>query len=371
MACDLRQGVAMVRIRLSHGVLFALLLVVPVACSSAPSGAQSSGGLSGASEAGLEGSSVATAAACNTGPGVTSVVANGQYAYSIAVDDGQIYFGSTNGVWRVADTGGTPSLLNGSSEVNAIAIDSAHVYWIGISLMSAPLGGGDPTIVAAGVFATELLVDGLNVYGVDGTLWAVSVSGGAKRSIIDGPSAGVEAIALFGDSVYVASFSGIAAGTGVAYQGSILRVPKAGGAAPVVLVSNQPHPYAIAVDSTGVYWANAGYLGVAGGLMHSALDGNNATTLPSSINVGSVVLDETNVYWTEDSGRVMKMAKSGGDPQVIADGLSGPSDLLVNGGNVYWSEQPGLDASLIASVISVDGGQTGAPPAATVMTACK
>jgi len=358
----------MVRMRLSHSVLLALLLAMPIACSSSPSAAQFSGEPSATSEAGLEGASVTTAAACNTGPGVTAVVTDGQYAYSIAVDDGQIYFGSTNGVWRVASTGGTPSILSGSSEVDAIAIDTANVYWIGSSLMSAPLGGGDPTIVATGVSANELLADGLNVYGVDGgALWAVSVSGGAQRSLIDGPSSGVEAIAVLGDSVYVASFSGIAAGTSVVYQGSILRVPKAGGAAPVVLVSNQPHPYAIAVDSTGVYWANAGYLGVAGGLMHSALDGGNAAALPSSANVGSVVLDETNVYWTEDGSRVMKMAKSGGSPRVVADELSGPSALTVNGGNVYWSEQPELDAS----VSNIDGGQTGAPPAATVMTACE
>jgi hypothetical protein len=212
-----------------------------------------------------------------------------------------------------------------------------------------------------------MLVDSSGIYGSDlSTMWVASPNGGSPRTLTD-PTVSPTAFAIQGDTVYVASFGN---------PGSVVGIPKAGGAN-VTLVANQAHPGSIAADASGVYWSDWGTAGSWGALMRANLDGSAVTVLlagePSNaISISSLAIDQDDVFWTEQgAGRVMKISKSGGAPQVIAEGLSGPNRIMTYGGNIYWLEQPFVDASISVSDSGSAGADAGAYMAATVMTACK
>ena len=329
----------------------------------------------------------APAPACDTGPGVVALVDSGLYVYAMALSDSTIYLGTPNGVWSVPRTGGTPSHVSGNDEVDSLAVDSMRVFWAGFcpqspnkgaapdptcststALFAAPLSGGNYSVLAAGAWATTgMLVDSSGIYGSDlSTMWVASPNGGSPRTLTD-PTVSPTAFAIQGDTVYVASFGN---------PGSVVGIPKAGGAN-VTLVDNQAHPGSIAADASGVYWSDWGTAGSWGALMRANLDGSAVTVLlagePSNaISISSLAIDQHDVFWTEQgAGRVMKISKSGGAPQVIAEGLSGPNRIATYGGNIYWLEQPFVDASISVSDSGSAGADAGAYMATTVMTACK
>jgi hypothetical protein len=69
-----------------------------------------------------------------------------------------------------------------------------------------------------------------------------------------------------------------------------------------------------------------------------------------------IAVDQEWIYWTEPSqscdqriGRVMRRAKSGGDPVVFADGQGCANRIVVSADYVYWTNTVGL----------LDGGQLG------------
>ena len=51
----------------------------------------------------------------------------------------------------------------------------------------------------------------------------------------------------------------------------------------------------------------------------------------------SLAVDATHVYWTEiDQGRVMRVARSGGAPEVVADGQDSPTGIALYEGAAFW-----------------------------------
>jgi hypothetical protein len=362
--------------------------VAGVAASGCGGGAlsPSSGASSASRESGSDDatSDTSTPAACDTGPQPVALVAGGPYVYAMALDDSYVYLGTIQGVWRVPRTGGTPSLVSGNNEVDALAVDSTRVYWAGFcpespqgtapdptcpgstALFAASIGGGNYSVLAANTWATSgMLVDSSGIYGSDSvSVWVASPNGGAPRILTD-TTVSPQAFALQGDTVYVASL-GIS-------TGSIVGIPKAGGPN-VTLVAGQAHPGSIAADASGIYWSNWGYGATPGALMRANLDGSDVTTLlasdaSNSLSISSVAIDEASVFWTEQAtGLVRKMPKSGGAPQVIAQGLAGPNRITTYAGNVYWLAQPFMDAS----ISSPEGGaDAGVGAGANLMTACK
>ena len=81
-----------------------------------------------------------------------------------------------------------------------------------------------------------------------------------------------------------------------------MEAPIAGGS-PVTLASAQTTPEGIAVDGTGVYWADdIGSGGPRGTIMKVPLDGGAAVSLVSGqAGPQNIATDGKNVYWTTAS----------------------------------------------------------------------
>ncbi len=91
----------------------------------------------------------------------------------------------------------------------------------------------------------------------------------------------------------------------------MLSLPLAGGT-PATLASGRG-PGSIAIDASRVYWsavdASEAWTGADGCICSVPLSGGAVMTLASGQrNVGQIVVDATNVYWTTD-GAIMKVPK--------------------------------------------------------------
>lgn len=158
----------------------------------------------------------------------------------------------------------------------------------------------------------------------------------------------------------------------------------AGTCSPVVIAVKQSNPYAVAVNTTHVYWTNAGGAGSLLRLAHGdagkpaevemlfsggakgdiALDQTHVywadeitgklrrltTKSPGTVEeIGSgtrcqgVALDETYVYWTsagtpgQIDGTVSRAPKAGGTSVVLASGLDSPWILALDTSHAYWT----------------------------------
>ncbi|HET6282530.1 MAG TPA: hypothetical protein VFH73_16315 [Polyangia bacterium] len=112
---------------------------------------------------------------------------------------------------------------------------------------------------------------------------------------------------------------------------------------PVILATSQQEPWAVAVDSTTVYWTNVTSRNPSSGtLVKVVKDKSSGTaTLASGQIVGTVALDETHVYWTGrmgSDGRVLRMPKDGTSVEYLAMNQSDPVGLAIDATTVYWTD---------------------------------
>lgn len=145
---------------------------------------------------------------------------------------------------RVPLPAGPPSVVAATSGARMVAVDDARAYWTdpaGAAVWSAPIGGGEPTLLAGGIVdATEIEVDAQAAYvtGLEAT-FRVPLAGGAPQALVWGAGRG---LAIDATHLYV--------GTA---DGRVLRVLKTGGPA-LALARTALYPSDIAVDDTHVYW---------------------------------------------------------------------------------------------------------------------
>ncbi len=176
---------------------------------------------------------------------------------------------------------------------------------------------------------TYLLEDGANC----GACGKDCVHGGCQASTCGAPP-----VAL-GTTSIVSSNSGIAvdatnvyvAGQFDANTGGVLSVPKAGGAAKV-LVNDDCDINSLVVDATTVYWAgtdcNTGNSAIksapiAGGATTVLMDDTTNTQYPAGL-----IADATTLYWYDSNqGTIYSMPKTGGGPQILAS-LQGGQQML-------------------------------------------
>lgn len=177
------------------------------------------------------------------------------------------------------------------------------------------------------------------------------------------------------DTAYVAGGNG-QNGTG------IVRVPLDGGATSMMIVTNTD--LALALDESAIYFTFDGVARIDkdGGPSQTITDaaaegvalddafvywrtqhaiarvgkdgGANETVTTTPKFIGSFVVDDVNVYWSEvavDAGlslaNVLRVSKDGGAPETLAADVSPISPLAIDDGGVYWATIGALDQGSI------------------------
>jgi hypothetical protein len=147
-------------------------------------------------------------------------------------------------------------------------------------------------------------------------------------------------------------------GPGYADGGSVMTVPKCGGAAKT-LASGLPLLLgAIAVDSQTVYWTNLSDQN-QGSVMSLPIHGGAPVTLAAGGDPGGITLDATSIYWTDAfGGTVVKMPKGGGAPTTLATKQYSAGDIAINTTVACWTLNNGTfpDTPVSVVCISLDGG---------------
>lgn len=237
-------------------------------------------------------------------------------------------------------------LADGQRDPDHIAVDDSGVYWLTTkAVMKVGRDGGTPTELApAKGGGNALLLDGDSLYALtwDGGI-KVPKKGGAPEKL----PKGVKPAALDAANFY---WMGVETGpkTIEGRSGTIESAPRAGGPSRT-LAKGQFSPKQIAVDASGVYWVCAGTSG------NGYADGFVLGTKPAggkpffnvdkllTSNAHSILTDAENVYWLsdgevgKDNGALVKAAKSGGAPTVLAQGITfAAQDFAADVAAVYW-----------------------------------
>jgi len=209
--------------------------------------------------------------------GVATAIATGQSPRGpIAIDATNIYWANFDSVMRAPLGGGVATpLATGQAFIAGLAVDATSAYWstpgntfdgAPALVKKVPLAGGAPSTVAsarAQISGSDVVVDAGGLYWTvrgendksDGVVMALK-SPGAPIEIACRQATPTGAIAVDATHVYWANWGGHDA-NGSYTNGAIMKAPRAGGAA-TVLVTAQPAPSALRVDATSVYWRNGG-----------------------------------------------------------------------------------------------------------------
>lgn len=211
-----------------------------------------------------------------TSGGTPTVVRSGLDAPGALVANSQtLYFVSGSGADNVESmplAGAAPKLLATlGGKVELLALDSGAVYVVtpaaqpAETLQRIPLAGGTPTVIATAprsidgmasdgqyVYYTVVDTHGVDTTGGDGMLMRVSVTGGAAQTLAEKQGSPM-AVQLHAGDVYWAS-EGFFMNAWT--QGSVSRVPKAGGT-PDVFAPNLPQPTQLLIDDAGIVWTGS------------------------------------------------------------------------------------------------------------------
>lgn len=271
---------------------------------------------------------------------------------AIAVDDLNVYWidpgdaatgkGSVHSVPKCG--GADVTLATGLVYGTAIAADGTNVYFtdagdsgheLNGSVSRVPRGGGVVTPLVSEWGPLDLAVDDASVYWVNaqkGTVSSIRKSGGPVTTLAS-RAYDVQSIAVGGANVYYTTSEGV------------MTVGKNGGSART-LVAASGLLWKIAVDASRVFWHEGDGNGQGfGALRSAALDGSGVATVVGSAALVGIALDGANIYYTDDgggggfsgAGKVMRVAKTGGQPATLASNeSSGIAGMAVDGDSIYW-----------------------------------
>ena len=282
----------------------------------------------------------------------------------------------------VCIVGSCETLAAGLPGPTALALDANRVYWTdsegGVNAVA--LGGGATVRLARAALApAAVAVDGTNVYWVSGAapltqwfqggVWSVPSAGGASRTLtwsdavgVAGDSSGVFWTAAFGPCPSDADAGVLAvqpedgglsletADASIEVPSLLFCFPTSEDGGPASDISCDAADGGV-VPSAGVHDAFPVCFGEVVRLLPSdpAPVVLSESLLGLAGGIGSVVVDDQNVYWATDGipggDTVMKVPRAGGAPVVLASGLCGPSSIAVDSTSVYWTAQGSQSAS--------------------------
>jgi hypothetical protein len=163
-----------------------------------------------------------------------------------------------------------PVAEHGEEGIEAVAVDSARVFWVAPgrvdtgSIVAAPIGGGAVTELAHSVgFQTiaGIASDGAHLYFCDGGNAAANRRAAVRRVPVGGGTAETIATGFPRDgrpwrpAVDATHVYWLVTGTPPNGH-ALMRAPKAGGPVTVLVRGEAAYGYHLALDTSSVYWAN-------------------------------------------------------------------------------------------------------------------
>jgi hypothetical protein len=105
-----------------------------------------------------------------------------------------------------------------------------------------------------------------------------------------------------------------------------------------VLIEDEYLPRDLIIDDQYLYWTNG-----SAAIRRAPLAGGGAETLTIAHSLGTVIAAGEYVYFSDylaadDTGTVARVARTGGDPNVLATGVV-PASLALDGERLYWADQ--------------------------------
>jgi hypothetical protein len=297
-------------------------------------------GATGTRDASADTSSTTSGAAdggsCASGPCQPVVIASGLTdAVGLAVDGSNVYFSAGGVVYECpADgCGNTPvPLADYQDAIGAITVDATTVYWTTAdSVMACDIGGcGDmPTALATDLANPwGIAVDSTRVYWAaydDGTVGWLPLAGGTGTTIQGGTSP--QYVAVDSERVYFTDVGDGISGSVSAWAG--------GTRSPDVLATG-PSPNGIATDGSSVFWT-AGSASTPGATVSGcAVGGCNGTPDVLDSDPGTpqrIAVDASGIYWANGDVYVLRPGSS--TPVALTSGQSA-TDIAIDDVSVYW-----------------------------------
>ena len=238
-----------------------------------------------------------------------------------------------------------PVIASGQANPWSIAVDNSNVYWTtlsssGVVMQMPKAGGAAPLALATNQYDPfGIVVDGTYAYWSDslGAIKRVPIGGGTVTTLATlngnvGYSLAVNSTTLFvgGDE--------------------LVAMPKGGGTVDV-LATDQGQTWGMAIDETNVYWsAESGN----GSVNYLPLGGGAVTPLVSNVNDPSGIdVDATHVYFTLLSeGKIESVPIAGGHVTEIVTDTPTPLVLRVDSGRLYWASSTPTGAILETDLTS-------------------
>jgi hypothetical protein len=208
---------------------------------------------------------------------------------------------------------------------------------------------------------------GSPAYTPGGSIMQVSKQGGTAMTLYTSDAGTTPAgIAVNATGVYWAEFYQSGLSLGPFPTSNVVALSAAGGTA-APLASGQTFPCGPAVNATSIYWMDGCWNSTTGGsLMKLPIGGGTAITLASGQSMPSLstpyelvpiglAVDATSVYWTT-SDSVMKVSTAGGTVITLASAqdFQGATYLAVDATSVYCANS--VDGTV--KKVSTDGSAT-------------
>jgi hypothetical protein len=208
--------------------------------------------------------------------------------------------------------------VDGGENMSGFAANGSHLYWANVAsigfigtvyeCVAEECAGTLAELSSSFGFPFAVAVDDSNIYWINSgpnqvLRCALPSCGSTPEVFANIPFTGAvpfSGLALYADDVYWTQGSA---------EGGVFTCPKSGcGASPTTLATGQASPTFVAVDDSGVYWAN----GSGGTIMQCPLSGCKAPNLlASTVAPFAIALDPVSVYFTNSGafGEVLRVAK--------------------------------------------------------------
>lgn len=215
--------------------------------------------------------------------------------------------------------------------------DGTNLYWTnnigntGGDVMSAPIAGGTPKVLAQGKGPRRLRVHNGTVYWADtdsGSIRSVPAAGGAVSILATGQNKPM-GLAIYDGYIYWTN-----AGVGMP-DGSVVRVPLTGGT-PEVLAKDLNMPMGLVVVQNTVYWSTV----VSEYKIFSLSLATRSQKEIADAYAPSLGNDDSHVFWGDVmAGTVTALRLSDGQQVELASGQVGPAGMYSDGAFLYWTTQ--------------------------------